>query len=319
MDESSRVSLAHRLFVASVKLQLPNTTGVYSIVLMHRYLDYFEKSSSSLPSSRGVEKDEDLVILLGALIFLASKLTESCRRIRDVCNIARWVYGATDLLNIADEKYYALREAIIHKEQVILRVLGFMMWVDLPHGYLLEFGQKINLNPQEMCVAWSLLNDSYLCRQSLDISLDVLVCACLEASRHIVAKHNQLIANGLPPHNANVGERLLRAQSEIEKGPANLPPAAYLHTSHPSNAVTTPKPSSSSRTKTVSPALPSSSSNSLFATPPTSFSPVCFDKSKSKSLNSTWWREFTISDDDLSNALDYICTLHVKFRYVHEI
>lgn len=136
-----RARFAHFLFLFACKLHLPNTCGTMSIVFMHRYFDFLCSDSSSTNAPSESLLKEDRIILSAALVFLASKLSENPRKLRDVINISRWISGSVETLDLTDELYYHLKCKIIEKEHFILRALGFILHVDLPHASLLEFAK----------------------------------------------------------------------------------------------------------------------------------------------------------------------------------
>lgn len=55
-----------------------------------------------------------------------------------------------------------MKDKVIHHERQILRELGFMVYVELPHKYLLNYSIHVLKCSQELAQhAWNFVNDRY--------------------------------------------------------------------------------------------------------------------------------------------------------------
>ncbi|KAJ3217658.1 Cyclin-L1 [Dinochytrium kinnereticum] len=107
-----------------ILLRLPQTTIATAQVLFQRY--YFVASFRDC-------KIRDVV--LGAL-FLASKVEECPRKIRDICNVYLTLTGG-DISN--EPMVEECKDAMITTEIRILCLLGFNVNVQHPHGYMISY------------------------------------------------------------------------------------------------------------------------------------------------------------------------------------
>jgi hypothetical protein len=63
---------------------------------------------------------------------------------------------------LVGDKYYAIKDQLIHDEQVLLRSLHFNIGHDHPHGYLLNICNVLQCSCQLAQTAICLLNDSLM-------------------------------------------------------------------------------------------------------------------------------------------------------------
>lgn len=124
-----------------------------------------------------------LDLLLTTCLFLASKVEEQPRRLRDVINS---IYFVRALARLAPEtlthtqeegnereriieaeailkldgQYWDLKEKLVDTEQLVLRVLGFDIDTFEPYRLLLNFARSLRARPVLVEVAWTLVNDA---------------------------------------------------------------------------------------------------------------------------------------------------------------
>ena len=101
-------------------------------------------------------------------VFLASKLEEQPRRLRDIVNTFDYLRKAkaganTEPLELFSQEYYDAKKTVIAAEMSILNTLGFHVCAQHPHGMLLCYLSQLELtgNVQMKRRAWCLLNDRY--------------------------------------------------------------------------------------------------------------------------------------------------------------
>ncbi|KAG0413106.1 hypothetical protein HPB47_009741 [Ixodes persulcatus] len=152
------------IFEAGTKLEAKPQTAATAATYFHRFFQECEHD------------DYDFYLVAATAMYLAGKVEEDHLKIRDVINVFhKSVYPKSDPLPLAEE-YWCLRDAIVHCELLMLRVLQFRVSVDHPHRYLLHYLWSLHdwLGPLSVngasggCrvplaqVAWSLLCDVYL-------------------------------------------------------------------------------------------------------------------------------------------------------------
>mmetsp|Transcript_22167 Transcript_22167/g.36726 ORF Transcript_22167/g.36726 Transcript_22167/m.36726 type:complete len:249 (+) Transcript_22167:90-836(+) len=150
---------------AALRLRLPRATLATAVHYFHTYLG----------NARFAEND--LYLAASACLFLASKVDERPRKIRDIVNVTYRVRNPDkEPLRIGQE-YWDLKEQVILKEQSLLRWLSFDTAVDLPYKYLLNFLKSLRA-PRELAqLAWTLISDSDTVPISLQYQPHVIACA----------------------------------------------------------------------------------------------------------------------------------------------
>ena len=129
-------------------------------------------SSSSTPSSskpscvmpRCLEK-YDAYVVAATCLFLASKVVEEPRRIRDVLNTTHHVRHPDRAPLLLDQEFSARREAIVACEQSVLRALAFDTEAETAYPALATLAETIGLGPTVLRLAHSLANDGLRCRR----------------------------------------------------------------------------------------------------------------------------------------------------------
>lgn len=59
--------------------------------------------------------------------------------------------------------YWDLKSDLIKNERMILRELGFMVYVELPHKYVPNYVGVLKLGEEITQQAWNFANDRYVC------------------------------------------------------------------------------------------------------------------------------------------------------------
>lgn len=118
-------------------------------------------------------------VLCQAILYLASKSEEEHRRLRDIITVVhRMKYPTAELLHLGAE-HTALRDHIVSTEQLVLRVLGFNLNVDLPYNYLYNMLYQLNASHALAKVATAVLNDFYPFNFILEFPPRTLAAAAL--------------------------------------------------------------------------------------------------------------------------------------------
>jgi len=152
---------------AAVRLELPVLNAATAIVYFQRF--YMRASFNS----------QDPFILAQACLLLASKVEETNRRVRDVVNTTfRLHHPNLEPLQVTKE-YWELKDAVIHAEQHLLRVLGYEMEVKHPHHYVLHIIRELEASEELANVAFCVANDSLYTNLCLLHSPWTIATACV--------------------------------------------------------------------------------------------------------------------------------------------
>ncbi|KAJ3045529.1 hypothetical protein HDV00_009186 [Rhizophlyctis rosea] len=124
-------------------------------------------------------------IALGA-IFLASKVEECPKQIRDIVNVCAALIDRGRGLKIrvmdyAGEMFYEFKDGLIAGELQILTKLAFNVQVQHPHGFMINYLQALGLTSNEALtqMAWSYMNDSGRTIVSVCYQPSVIACAVI--------------------------------------------------------------------------------------------------------------------------------------------
>jgi hypothetical protein len=132
---------------AGQRLELPCQVICTAVHYFHRFY-----SKCSL-------KKNSPALMARACLFLASKVEENTRRIRDIVNTTyRMLYPEKEPLQVTEE-YWSLKEEVVRAEQLLLRVLGFNLTSRHPHHYVLHYLKELDASEELAILSWSLLND----------------------------------------------------------------------------------------------------------------------------------------------------------------
>lgn len=166
---------------AGNSLQVPQTAIANSQVLFQRF--YCIKSF--------VKNKIDEVAM--ACIFVASKIEEAPRRVRDVINVFHMVKQkledpkCTPTMMKLDENYTALKHRVIKYERRVLKELGFAVHVEHPHKIIIMFFRVLNMADDENLVqtAWNFMNDAMRTTLFVEYSPVTIAGACIELALRV--------------------------------------------------------------------------------------------------------------------------------------
>lgn len=159
--------------IAGILLKLPQVAMATGQVLFQRF--YYSKSYLRY----------DMETTAMSCIYLASKIEEAPRRIRDVINVfhhVKQMRGQKPIHPMAlDSTYIALKNQVIKAERRVLKELGFCVHVKHPHKlivmYLQVLGYEQNQNLMQM--AWNFMNDSLRTDVFVRYNPESIACACI--------------------------------------------------------------------------------------------------------------------------------------------
>ncbi|ORX89340.1 cyclin-like protein, partial [Basidiobolus meristosporus CBS 931.73] len=162
---------------AGVLLKLPQVTMATAQVLIYRY---FYRTSL---------KDTGVQDLAMGALFLASKVEESPRKIKDIINVFHYLSKRfrkldTKPMEAYSNEFYVMKKGLLQAEMLILTKLAFNVQVQLPYGMLINYIRSLELtnHPEVPQMAWNYLNDSlrtniYVCYQPPTIACSMVFLA----------------------------------------------------------------------------------------------------------------------------------------------
>ncbi|KAI3379379.1 hypothetical protein SNEBB_005472 [Seison nebaliae] len=161
---------------AAILLKLPQTAAATAQVLFHRF--YYAKSFLQF----------DCKFMAMAAITLAAKIEETSRRIRDVINVFTHMDQIRQNLPIKplklDEHYIILKQKLIKMERMLLKVLGFCVYVKHPHKIIVMYLQYLECvgNRKLVQTSWNYMNDSLRTDLYTRFPPEIIACACIHLS-----------------------------------------------------------------------------------------------------------------------------------------
>ncbi|KAI8902064.1 cyclin [Globomyces pollinis-pini] len=154
-ERNIRVFACNMIESAAVLLKLPQVAAATAQVLLHRF--YFMVSISEFP----------LFDVIGACLYLSSKLEECPRRLRELLSVLDYLRKKAEKLpltklDITKALYFDYREGLLKAEIEILAQLAFNVHVELPHGFMLNYLSSLELSdhPELPQIALNYLHDS---------------------------------------------------------------------------------------------------------------------------------------------------------------
>ena len=133
-------------------------------------------------------------MILGAL-YVATKLEESHTDPRSILNVVNHIYQVREKLpeqplNIFESYYVDQKETMYAGERKLLKSLGFKVFVDHPHRYILAFlkilGSHENTELVQKC--WNYLNDSQKTTACCQFPPHVIACTAIYLAARALKK-----------------------------------------------------------------------------------------------------------------------------------
>ncbi|XP_066296797.1 cyclin-L1-like isoform X1 [Branchiostoma lanceolatum] len=158
---------------AGVLLRLPQTAMATGQVLFQRF--FYSKSL--------VKHNMEIVAM--ACVYLASKIEEAPRRIRDTINVFHHIRQRRNNRPaqplILDQNYINTKNQVIKAERRVLKELGFCVHVKHPHKLIVMYLQVLDCEKNRKLVqtAWNFMNDSLRTDVFVRFSPETIACACI--------------------------------------------------------------------------------------------------------------------------------------------
>ncbi|XP_028394143.1 cyclin-L2-like [Dendronephthya gigantea] len=190
LETEVRIVGCEYIQTGGILLKLPQVAMATGQVLFQRF--YYSKSLIR----------HDVEVYAMACLFLAAKIEESPRRIRDVINVFHHIKQRRNMKPIAPMEYmgniyFALKNLVIKAERRILKELGFCVHIKHPHKVVITFLQVLECekNQQLAQKAWNYMNDALRTNVFVRYQPETIACACISLS----ARQLQIPLPSRPP------------------------------------------------------------------------------------------------------------------------
>jgi len=168
--------------ISGIMLRVPQVAMANAEVLFQRF--YCIKSFTK-------NKMEEMAM---ACIWLASKIEEAPRRIRDVINVFHYMHqklkdkSCTPTPLPLDQSYIELKARVIKLERRLLKELGFCVHVKHPHKSIVVFLNVLGLDKNRDLVqtAWNYMNDSLRSVLFVSHTPETIACACIYLAARVL-------------------------------------------------------------------------------------------------------------------------------------
>ncbi|XP_022184907.1 cyclin-Q [Nilaparvata lugens] len=128
------------IFECGTKLNSHPLTIATAATLFHKFFKEADKSSY------------DQYLIATTCLYLASKMKDEVLKVRDVMNVSHNTLsrGSAPPLDLNDE-YWAMRDAIVQAELLIMRMLKFQVQTVHPHKFMLHYLKSLQgwLKPED--------------------------------------------------------------------------------------------------------------------------------------------------------------------------
>jgi protein BUR2 len=182
-ERENRAKGVNFIIQVGIMLKLPQLTLATASVFLHRF--FMRYSMVDLPGRPGLH----YYAIAATSLFLATKVEENCRKMRELviacCRVAQ--KNLNLVIDEQSKEYWRWRDTILHNEDVLLEALCFDLSLEPPYNTLFEFlmyfGEADNKKLRN--AAWAFVNDSNLTMLCLlSTSRTIAAAALFAAARH---------------------------------------------------------------------------------------------------------------------------------------
>jgi len=162
-------------------LRLPQLSIATAIVFFHRFY-----------ARMSYEHYQDRFCVATTCLFLASKVEETPKKLKDVAAETYKVHHKTEKPPEADSKeFFELKEKILVCERILLQALGFDLAVEHAYRPLLAYVKSINGTRDLAQVACNFINDSLRTTICLQYAPRLLAAAAVHLAAKYLATHSK--------------------------------------------------------------------------------------------------------------------------------
>jgi len=191
-EQECRLTTCAFLQESGQKLRLPQLSIATAIVFYHRFY------------ARESYENYERFQVATTCLFLASKVEETPKKLRDVIVETYKVQHSTVQPPESDQELWRLKEQVLICERELLRVLGFDLSVEHAYRPLLAYVKSIS-GPRDLAqIAWNFINDSLRTTVCLQYAPRCLAAASAwMASSYLEAKQRPFVLPAHPPGSAD--------------------------------------------------------------------------------------------------------------------
>ena len=157
---------------AAVLLKASQQVACTGQVLLHRF--YAKRSMVKFDVRR----------VAATAVFLACKLEECPRKLRDVVNVFHRMSRRRERkplthLEYFSKRYEDVKADLVRVERHMLREFGFCIHAEHPHKFVLNYLRMMGQNSEMMNAAWKIANDSLRTTLCIRFKADKVAVACI--------------------------------------------------------------------------------------------------------------------------------------------
>lgn len=183
-EREKRASGVNFIIQVGIMLKLPQITLSTAAVFFHRFMvrASFKKERNGIPKLHHFQA-------AATALFLATKVEESCRKMRELvlafCRVAQ--KNPNLIIDEQSKDWWRWRDCILHNEDVLLETLCFDLTIESPHRQLFDMLKfyGVEHNKRLRNAAWSFVTDTNNTPLCLMVSSRTIAVASLYAAlRH---------------------------------------------------------------------------------------------------------------------------------------
>jgi len=176
MKSTQNYVVARFVFECGKKLEAAVTTIATAASLFHKF---FQATKLT---------DYDPYLIAATCLYLAGKVEDDHLKLRDVINVVHsTLHRNLEPLALGDQ-YWNTRDAIVHAELLILRMVKFQVKFSHPHKYLLQYLKSLRdwMSTEVWAkypiarTSWAMLQDLYHDQRVLDTDPPIIALATIQ-------------------------------------------------------------------------------------------------------------------------------------------
>jgi len=177
-ERTARTTTCAFMQESGIKLLLPQLSIATAIVFFHRFY------------ARMSYETYDRVTVATTCLFLASKVEESPKKLKDVVIETYKAHHKVDKApDVESKEFFDLKERVLVCERILLQVLGFDLSVEHAYRPLLAYVKSIKGSKDLAQIAWNFINDSLRTTICLQYPPRCLAAAGVHLASKYLATH----------------------------------------------------------------------------------------------------------------------------------
>jgi len=137
----------------------------------------------------------DLKDITMSSIYLATKIEETPRKIRDIASVFDRVFKIQEnhprpipVLDVTSQNYYKMKNTIVEAEKYLLKELGFELFrlTDHPQKYMINYVKMLRSRKETAQKAWYYCNDSFRKALCAHYPPNVIAVSCIYLAMRVL-------------------------------------------------------------------------------------------------------------------------------------